>query len=193
MNTLSWLQPLRWFSSKSHVGGNFIRSIIAADTSGRQIVTRFPPEPNGFLHLGHAASICLNFGLAKEFSGKCHLRMDDTNPTTEDEIFTKSICEDVTWLGFQWDGPVRHASDYFPQLHELACELIQQGQLSFVIYHRTRLAHIEVRYSRLAETAHTGLAPWKKIYLCSTTCAADVLPPARASSAPKSIWPTLAR
>lgn len=109
---------------------NFIRSIIDADlASGKHtsIVTRFPPEPNGYLHVGHAKSICLNFGLAKAYNGKCNLRFDDTNPEKESEEYALSIQDDVRWLGFQWNGEVRWASDYFEQLYQFAVELINKG------------------------------------------------------------------
>ncbi len=107
---------------------NFIRSLIEADLASgkhKSIVTRFPPEPNGYLHIGHAKSICLNFGLARDFNGKCNLRFDDTNPEKESEEYAQSIQADVQWLGFQWDGEVRWASDYFEQLYQYAVELIK--------------------------------------------------------------------
>ena len=110
---------------------HFIRNIIEADlTSGKHqaIVTRFPPEPNGYLHVGHAKSICLNFGLALDYQGRCNLRFDDTNPEKESEEYARSIQEDVQWLGFKWDGEVRWASDYFEQLYLFAVELIKQGK-----------------------------------------------------------------
>jgi glutaminyl-tRNA synthetase len=109
---------------------NFIRTIIDADlASGKHtsIVTRFPPEPNGYLHVGHAKSICLNFGLAKDYNGLCNLRFDDTNPEKESEEYALSIQEDVRWLGFEWNGEVRWASDYFDALHDFAVELINKG------------------------------------------------------------------
>jgi glutaminyl-tRNA synthetase len=109
---------------------NFIRTIIDGDlASGKHhaIVTRFPPEPNGYLHVGHAKSICLNFGLAQDYSGKCNLRFDDTNPEKESEEYALSIQDDVRWLGFQWDGEVRWASDYFDALYSYAVELIRKG------------------------------------------------------------------
>ena len=112
------------------VVSNFIRSIIDADlASGKHsnIVTRFPPEPNGYLHVGHAKSICLNFGLAQDYKGKCNLRFDDTNPEKESEEYALSIQDDVRWLGFQWDGEVRWASDYFDALYNFAVELINKG------------------------------------------------------------------
>ena len=110
---------------------HFIRNIIeAALASGKHqsIVTRFPPEPNGYLHIGHAKSICLNFGLAQDFNGTCNLRFDDTNPEKESEEYAQSIQDDVRWLGFQWHGEVRWASDYFEQLYNYACDLIQSGK-----------------------------------------------------------------
>ncbi len=113
-------------------GPDFIRAIIAEDNAsgkyGGRVHTRFPPEPNGYLHIGHAKSICLNFGVAKENNGKCNLRFDDTNPLKEDVEYVDSIMEDVRWLGFQWDGPVYYASDYFEQLYQFAEQLILEGK-----------------------------------------------------------------
>ena len=98
---------------------NFIRTIIDADLAagknGARVITRFPPEPNGYLHIGHAKSICLNFGLALDYGGRCHLRFDDTNPLTEDPEYTASIQNDVRWLGFDWGEHLYHVSDYFEQ------------------------------------------------------------------------------
>ncbi len=112
------------------VVSNFIRSMIDADlASGKHsaIQTRFPPEPNGYLHVGHAKSICLNFGLALDYQGKCNLRFDDTNPEKESQEYAQSIQDDVRWLGFEWNGEVRWASDYFEQLYDFAVELINKG------------------------------------------------------------------
>ena len=109
---------------------NFLRTQIQSDLeAGRngEVVTRFPPEPNGFLHIGHAKSIAVNFGLAEQFGGRCHLRFDDTNPEKESQEFIDSIQEDVRWLGFEWSGEVRHASDYFEQFYEWALYLIEKG------------------------------------------------------------------
>ena len=109
---------------------NFIRNQIDSDLEvGRysNIHLRFPPEPNGYLHIGHAKSICLNFGLAKDYSGKCNLRFDDTNPTKEDIEFVESIKQDVQWLGFNWDDDIRYSSDYFQIFYECAIELIKKG------------------------------------------------------------------
>src|SRR5260221_3579757 len=101
---------------------NFIREIILDDLKTNKfegrVQTRFPPEPNGYLHIGHAKSICLNFGLAAEFGGKTNLRFDDTNPEKEETEFVNSIQDNVHWLGFQWEGEPRHASDYFQQLYD---------------------------------------------------------------------------
>lgn len=111
---------------------NFIEQEIDRDLAkpkmaGRHIHTRFPPEPNGYLHIGHAKSICLNFGLAKKYGGKCNLRFDDTNPTKESQEYVDSIMADVRWLGFEWDG-LYYASDYFEQLHQWAIQLIESGK-----------------------------------------------------------------
>ena len=110
---------------------NFIRDIIDEDLkSGKhnKVITRFPPEPNGYLHIGHAKSICLNFGLAKDYNGQCHLRFDDTNPTKEEQEYIDSIKEDVRWLGFDWGENEFYASDYFDQLYEWAILLIKEGK-----------------------------------------------------------------
>jgi glutaminyl-tRNA synthetase len=109
---------------------NFIRAIMAEDLeSGKHqtIVTRFPPEPNGYLHIGHAKAICLNFGLAAEFGGRTHLRFDDTNPAKEEQEYVDSIITDVRWLGFDWGGHLYYASDYFDRMHEWAVRLIRDG------------------------------------------------------------------
>ena len=110
---------------------DFIRDMVAADQAsnkfGRPICTRFPPEPNGFPHIGHAKSICLNFGLAKEFGGRIHLRFDDTNPFTEDIKYVEAIKKDIRWLGFEWDAEY-YASDYFEQLYDIAVKLVEKGK-----------------------------------------------------------------
>ena len=110
---------------------HFLTDIIDADLEhGRQggkVLTRFPPEPNGFLHIGHAKSICLNFGLARDYGGRCHLRFDDTNPLKEEQRYVDAICADVQWLGFTWDGPVRFGSDLFAEMIEVATHLVSRG------------------------------------------------------------------
>ncbi|KGK00053.1 glutamine--tRNA ligase [Thalassotalea sp. ND16A] len=115
---------------------NFIRNIIDADlASGKHtaVQTRFPPEPNGYLHIGHAKSICLNFGIAQDYQGLCNLRFDDTNPEKEDIDYVNSIQKDVEWLGYHWAGDIRYSSNYFDQLHGYAVELIEKG-LAFVCF-----------------------------------------------------------
>ncbi|MCK6450925.1 MAG: glutamine--tRNA ligase/YqeY domain fusion protein [Alphaproteobacteria bacterium] len=112
-------------------GRDFIRDIIQADLDAKRVdavVTRFPPEPNGYLHIGHAKSICLNFGVAQEFGGRCHLRFDDTNPTKEEQEFIDAIEADVRWLGFDWGKHLYHASDYFEQLYQWAEHLVRNGK-----------------------------------------------------------------
>ncbi|MEJ2315132.1 MAG: glutamine--tRNA ligase, partial [Nitrospirota bacterium] len=112
--------------------GNFIEEVIEEDlrkgTYDGRVHTRFPPEPNGYLHIGHAKSICLNFGLAEKYGGLCNLRMDDTNPIKEESKYVESIVEDVRWLGFDWGGRLFYASDYFDRLYEFAVELVKKGK-----------------------------------------------------------------
>lgn len=113
------------------VSKNFIRQRIDQDLAqglhGGRVITRFPPEPNGYLHIGHAKSICLNFGIARDYAGECHLRFDDTNPAAEDQEYVESIQDDVRWLGFDWGETTYFASDYFDQIHDMAVRLIRQG------------------------------------------------------------------
>lgn len=142
------------------VVSNFIRTIIDRDLeSGKhsKIVTRFPPEPNGYLHIGHAKSICLNFGLARDYGGICHLRFDDTNPIKEDIEYVDSIMEDVRWLGFDWADKLFYASDYFDQLYEYAEMLIQKG-LAFVC----DLCQEEIREYRGTLTVPGKNSPWRE-------------------------------
>ncbi len=111
---------------------NFIKNIIRQDLAegknDKRVHTRFPPEPNGYLHIGHAKSICLNFGIAEDFGGKCNLRFDDTNPLKEDTEYVDSIKEDVKWLGFDWGETEFYASDYFEKFYELAVMLVKDGK-----------------------------------------------------------------
>ncbi|KAA3648855.1 MAG: glutamine--tRNA ligase/YqeY domain fusion protein [Chloroflexi bacterium] len=119
-------------STENTASKSFIHEIVEEDNQTgkfeKRVHTRFPPEPNGYLHIGHAKSICLNFGLAQDFGGKTNLRFDDTNPLTEDPEYVDSIKEDVRWLGFEWEGNERYASDYFDQLYEYATDMIKQGK-----------------------------------------------------------------
>src|ERR1035437_7492340 len=110
---------------------NFLEGIIEGDLESgkyKTILTRFPPEPNGYLHIGHAKSICLNFSLAAEFGGKTNLRFDDTNPEKEEQEYVDSIIDNVRWLGFDWEDRVYYASDYFGQLYEWALKMIRDGK-----------------------------------------------------------------
>ena len=138
---------------------NFIRQIIDEDlASGKHssVHTRFPPEPNGYLHIGHAKSICLNFGIAQDYQGECNLRFDDTNPVKEDMEFVESIKRDVQWLGFSWSGDVRYSSDYFDQLYQYAVELIGKG-LAYV----DELTPEEIREYRGTLTAPGKNSPYR--------------------------------
>jgi glutaminyl-tRNA synthetase len=139
--------------------GDFIREIVAADLrDGRHetIVTRFPPEPNGYLHIGHAKSICLNFGIAREFGGRCHLRFDDTNPTREEQEYIDAIEADVRWLGFDWGEHLYHASEYFEQLHAWAVHLVRAGK-AYV----DDLSADEIREHRGTLTEPGRNSPWR--------------------------------
>jgi len=138
---------------------NFIRQIIDEDlASGKHnsVHTRFPPEPNGYLHIGHAKSICLNFGIAQDYQGQCNLRFDDTNPVKEDLEFVESIKRDVQWLGFEWSGNIRYSSDYFDQLFNYAVELINKG-LAYV----DELSADEIREYRGSLTAPGKNSPYR--------------------------------
>ena len=139
---------------------NFLQSIIQADLATcrvREVVTRFPPEPNGYLHIGHVKSISVNFGLAEQFGGRCHLRFDDTNPEQESQEFIESIQEDVRWLGYRWHGETRYASSYFQQLYDWAVYLVQHG-LAYVC----DLSPIEAREYRGSLTEPGRNSPWRE-------------------------------
>ncbi len=139
---------------------NFIRTIIAEDLGtgkfGGRVVTRFPPEPNGYLHIGHAKSMCLNFGIAAEFGGRCHLRFDDTNPTKESVEYVGSIKADVRWLGFDWGPHLYYASDYFERLYEWAVQLIRVGR-AYV----DDLSQDQIREYRGTLTQPGRESPWR--------------------------------
>src|SRR5919106_1410254 len=138
---------------------DFIREIVAADVrEGRvsEVVTRFPPEPNGYLHIGHPKSIALNFGIAQEFGGRCHLRFDDTNPIKEEQVYIDSIQEDIRWLGFDWGEHLYFASDYFNQLYDWAVHLIKAGK-AYV----DDLSADEIREHRGTFTQPGKNSPWR--------------------------------
>ena len=141
-------------------GPDFIRVRIMEDrAAGRfdgRVHTRFPPEPNGYLHLGHAKSICLNFGVAREFGGQCNLRFDDTNPTKEETEYVESILEDVRWLGGEWDDREFYASNYFERLYEYAEQLIRMGK-AYV----DDLSADEIREYRGTLTQPGRESPWR--------------------------------
>jgi glutaminyl-tRNA synthetase len=148
-------------ASESPQASNFIRQIIDADVAagknGGKVVTRFPPEPNGYLHIGHAKSICLNFGIARDYDGAvCHLRFDDTNPTKEDLEFVEAIKTDVAWLGFDWQHHLFHSSDYFEQIYQFAIKLIELGK-AYVC----DLSAEEVREYRGTLTEPGRNSPWR--------------------------------
>ncbi len=138
---------------------NFIEAIIEQDLKEgkhKQIYTRFPPEPNGYLHIGHAQAICLNFGLAEKYSGKCNLRFDDTNPEKEDVEYVESIKNDIKWLGFQWEGNVKYTSDYFDKLYEFAVKLIKEDK-AYVC----ELSPEQIREYRGTPTEPGKDSPWR--------------------------------
>ena len=142
------------------VGRDFIRDIIEADLAAKRhttVVTRFPPEPNGYLHIGHAKSISLNFGVAQEFGGRCHLRFDDTNPTKEEQEYIDAIEDDVRWLGFDWGTHLYHASDYFEQLYQWAEHLIRTGK-AYV----DDQSQEEMRLARGTLTEPGRNSPWRE-------------------------------
>ena len=144
----------------AEAGRDFIRDIIAADLAAKRhtsVVTRFPPEPNGYLHIGHAKAISLNFGVAQEFGGRCHLRFDDTNPTKEEQEYIDAIERDVRWLGFDWGTHLYHASDYFEQLYEWAEHLIRTGK-AYV----DDQSQEEMRTSRGTLTEPGRNSPWRE-------------------------------
>ena len=136
---------------------NFLEEIINEDIAqGRtRVQTRFPPEPNGYLHIGHAKSICINFGLARKYGGKCNLRFDDTNPVKEDVEYVDSIKRDIRWLGFDW-AVERYASDYFDQLYQWAVELIRKG-LAYV----DDQSQEEIRLTRGTVSEPGKESPWR--------------------------------
>ena len=143
----------------SNENTHFIHEIIEAnlaDGTHEAIVTRFPPEPNGCLHIGHAKAICLDFGTAEKYKGKCHLRFDDTNPTKEDIQYVESIKEDIKWLGFDWGENLYHASSYFDALYDYAVQLINKG-LAYVC----TLTPEEFREYRGVPTAPGKESPWR--------------------------------
>ena len=140
---------------------NFIQDYIVEDLKaggqfeGKQVHTRFPPEPNGYLHIGHAKAVCIDFGTAEKFGGICNLRMDDTNPTKEDVEYVDAIKEDIHWLGFDWDDRFYYASEYFEKMYEFACRLIEKG-LAYVC----ELTPEQMRENR-GDLTHPAVSPYR--------------------------------
>ena len=173
-------------------GRDFIRDIVQADLDAKRhttVVTRFPPEPNGYLHIGHAKSICLNFGIAEEFGGRCHLRFDDTNPTKEEQEYIDAIERDVRWLGFDWGKHLYHASDYFEQLYDWAEHLIRAGKA----YVDDQSPGRDARQPRHADRARQEQPvprphASRRTSTCSAACGPASSPTARACCAPRSTW-----
>jgi len=171
---------------------NFVRDIILEDLKtnkfGGRVQTRFPPEPNGYLHIGHAKSICLNFGLAAEFGGKTNLRFDDTNPEKEEQEYVDSIITDVRWLGFDWEDRLFYASDYFDQLHAWAVQLINAGKAYVCDLSAEEVRQYRGTLNEPARRAHIAAAPSRRTWNCSGRCAPASFPTARAPCAPRSTW-----
>ena len=130
-----------------------------------QVVTRFPPEPNGYLHIGHAKSICMNFGLARDYKGQCNLRFDDTNPTKENIEYVNSIKRDVEWLGFNWDGEVKFSSSYFDKFYQYAEELISKGLAYVCFLSAEEIVYLEGLLKSLEKIVLIVNQVLKKIYL----------------------------
>ena len=143
-------------STSRHFVREIIENDVKAGKNGGKVVTRFPPEPNGCLHIGHAKSICMNFALAADFGGRCHLRFDDTNPETEDMEFVESIQQDIRWLGFDWGQHLYYASDYYERLYQFAIQLIQAGK-AYVC----TLSSEEFKTYRGVPTAPGKESPWR--------------------------------
>ena len=178
-------------TAPTEVGRDFIRDIIQTDLdAGRvsTVVTRFPPEPNGYLHIGHAKAISLNFGVAEEYRGRCHLRFDDTNPTKEEQEFIDAIKRDVHWLGFDWGGHLHHASDYFEQLYEWAEYLIRAGKAYVDDTPSDRMRSQRGTLTEPGQNCPTATGRSRRTSTCSAACAPASSPTAPACCAPRSTW-----
>ena len=139
--------------------GNFIEDIVEEELASgkvKEVITRFPPEPNGYLHIGHAKAVCIDFGIAAKYGGRCNLRYDDTNPSKEDVEYVNSIKEDIAWLGFKWDAEL-YASDYFDRMYDCAVELIKKG-LAYVCDYSAE----EIRATRGTLTSPGSNSPWRE-------------------------------
>jgi glutaminyl-tRNA synthetase len=172
---------------------NFIHQIIEEDIrTGKyegRVQTRFPPEPNGYLHIGHAKSICLNFGTASKYNGKCNLRFDDTNPVKEDTEYVDSIKEDIHWLGFDWEGREYYASAYFETLYEYAVKLIKKGKAYVCDLTQEQMGAIAERSRNPGKTVLSATVPWKKTCGFWNRCVPAISPTDRRYCGQKLIWP----
>ena len=176
---------------RSNRAATFIRDVIHGDVeAGRvaEVVTRFPPEPNGYLHIGHAKAICLNFGVAEEFGGRCNLRFDDTNPTREEQEFIDAIKRDVHWLGFDWGKHLYHASDYFEQLYEWAEHLIREGKAYVDDTPPTEMRCQRGTLTEPGQNSPFATGRSRRISTCSAACVPANSPTARACCARRSTW-----
>ncbi len=172
---------------------NFIHHIIDEDlkngkNDGR-VITRFPPEPNGYLHIGHAKSICLNFGLAADYHGVCNLRFDDTNPSKEEVEYVDSIMADVRWVGFDWGDRLFFASDYFEQLYEYALHLIKTGKAYVCDLSAEEVREYRGTLTEPGRTALTATGPWQRTWTCFSGCGPGSFLTAPGPSGPRSTWP----
>ncbi len=177
--------------AESAKADNFIESIIKQDLAEQRVnkvVTRFPPEPNGYLHIGHAKSICLNFGLAETFDGECNLRFDDTNPAKEEQEYVDAIKEDVSWLGFKWAGQVCYASDYFDQFYQWALHLIQQGDAYVCDLSPEQASQYRGWATEPGKNSPFEIALLKKIWCNLKKCGRESWLRAPVYCAPKLIW-----
>lgn len=171
---------------------NFIHEMIDGEIktgkSDGRIVTRFPPEPNGYLHIGHAKSICLNYGTAQKYNGTFHLRFDDTNPTKEDTEYVESIMEDVRWLGADWKDKLFFASDYFEKFYEYAVQLIKLGKAYVCELSDTEMREYRGTLTDPEKRVPTATVPLKKTLICLPVCAPGNLKTVPKFCVPRSIW-----
>lgn len=176
---------------EQQAGLDFVRQVITDDLAAgraKQIVTRFPPEPNGYLHIGHVKAICLNFGVAEEFNGLCNLRFDDTNPDAEEQEYVDGIANDVKWLGFSWNGEPRYASGYFDQLYAWAIQLIEQGDAYVDLQSPEEIKLNRGSFVEPGKIRHIVMLLLKKTLLVLKKCAMVNLKRVKLFYAPKLIW-----
>jgi len=175
--------------------GNFIQDLIRQDVlngkNGGRVHTRFPPEPNGYLHIGHARAIWINFSLAAEFGGKCNLRFDDTNPVKEEQEYIDGIIRDIRWLGYDWEDRLFYASSYFEQMYEHALKLIQYGKAYVDDLTAGQIKEYRGTLTEPGKPSPYGTALWKKTWTCSSACVRVNFWTAPGCSGRKSIWPPL--